>query len=72
VQFAPLPYFSTLETVRLTERCIHPDDEALYHCPTAGCKATFKTLTATIAHLESDRHDTNQVKLEKFLRNIFL
>jgi hypothetical protein len=54
----------------LTERPIHSDDEPLYHCPTAGCNATFKTLTAAIAHLESDRHDTNQVRLEKFLHNV--
>ena len=66
----PSPISITDTALLLTEPSIHSDDEPLYHCPTAGCDATFKTLTATIAHLESDRHNTDQKKLEKFLRNV--
>lgn len=39
----------------------------MYHCPNAGCKGKFKTLTAAILHLSSERHKADPVRLERFL-----
>jgi hypothetical protein len=35
---------------------IHPDEEPLYRCPNQKCASqSFKTLTAAIGHLESEK-----------------